>query len=89
MKFILQNRRSEVPEDVVLKLRDKHPSPLQELSDQEKQGIIQVDITDSCRELLGYSCYKHALDQGLGFLPIIFETTGQMHQGQGFINYIQ
>ena len=23
--------------------------------------------------------YKHALDQGLGFLPIIFETTGQMH----------
>ena len=53
MKFILQNRDREVPEDVVLKLRDKHPSPLQELSDQEKQGIIQVDITDSCRELLG------------------------------------
>ena len=23
--------------------------------------------------------YKHALEQGLGFLPIIFETTGQMH----------
>ena len=23
--------------------------------------------------------YKHALDQGLRFLPIIFETTGQMH----------
>jgi hypothetical protein len=23
--------------------------------------------------------YKHATDQGLGFLPIIFETTGQMH----------
>ena len=30
MKFILQNRDREVPEDVVLKLRDKHPSPLQE-----------------------------------------------------------
>ena len=53
MKFILQNRGRDVPEDVVLKLRDKHPSPLQELSDQEKQGIIHVDITDSCRELLG------------------------------------
>ena len=53
MKFILQNRDCEVPEDVVLKLRDKHPSPLRELSDQEKQGIIQVDITDSCRDLLG------------------------------------
>ena len=53
MKFILQNRDREVPEDVVLKLRDKHPSPLRELSDQEKQGIIQVEITDSCRELLG------------------------------------
>ena len=25
MKFILQNRDREVPEDVVLKLRDKHP----------------------------------------------------------------
>ena len=25
------------------------------------------------------SSYKHALDQGLGFLPIIFETTGKMH----------
>ena len=23
--------------------------------------------------------YKHALDQGFGFLHIIFETTGQMH----------
>ena len=53
MKFILQNRNCEVPEVVVLKLRDKHPSPLRELSDQEKQDIIQVDITDSCRELLG------------------------------------
>ena len=53
MKFILQNRDREVPEDVVLKLRDKHPSPLRELSDQEKQGIIQVEITESCRELLG------------------------------------
>ena len=52
MKFILQNRNCEVPEVVVLKLRDKHPSPLRELSDQEKQDIIQVDITD-CRELLG------------------------------------
>ena len=31
MKFILQNRDREVPEDVVLKLRDKHPSPLREL----------------------------------------------------------
>ena len=40
MKFILQNRDREVPEDVVLKLRDKHPSPLRELSDQEKQDII-------------------------------------------------
>ena len=37
MKFILQNRDREVPEDVVLKLRDKHPSPLHELPNQEKQ----------------------------------------------------
>ena len=51
-KFILQNRDREVPEDVVPKLRDKHPSPLRELSDQKKQGI-QVEITDSYRELLG------------------------------------
>ena len=53
MKFILQNRDREVPENVVLKLRNKRPSPLQELSDQEKQGIIQVDITDSCRDVFG------------------------------------
>ena len=36
MKFI-QNCDREVPEDVVLKLRDKHPSPLYELPNQEKQ----------------------------------------------------
>ena len=40
MKFILKNRDREVPEEVVPKLRDKHPSPLQELSDQEQQDII-------------------------------------------------
>ena len=47
MKFILQNRDRERPEDVVLKLRDKHPSPLHELSDKEKQDTFQADIKDS------------------------------------------
>ena len=35
--------------------------------------------THRCRSCASLRKYKHALDQGFGFLHIIFETTGQMH----------
>ena len=41
---------------------------------------LEAERLAAIRQLeLLVNSYKHALEQGLGFLPIIFETTGQMH----------
>ena len=45
----------------------------------EVSALLKSPRPESCMCREKVNSYKHAIDQGLGFLPIIFETTGQMH----------